>query len=97
MQVLSWLTLDLVTTTDQIKLVSNMMHIPIKNSLIFKEDHGTVLKLFKSDSSNQPLQKNLIHSIEARESKDGSPFVYDEEREMIFYGTSQGVVAIDYE
>jgi len=51
-QVLSWLALDLVTTTDQIKLVSNMMHIPIKNSLIFKEDHGTVLKLFKSDSSN---------------------------------------------
>jgi len=75
---------------------SGIVYLPKRNKVVTKVAKGSILRLHKSDASNQSLYSNMVATTMTKVcDKSSGPMVLDQERSVIYIGTDKGVDVVD--
>jgi len=95
-KLLSTDNLELIKDLGTTALQSSIIYLEERKKLITKEIHSNLIKKINCGPDSIQKKFKLISSINAAESKvDNPPFEYDSKRNLLFYGHSSGVMAIN--
>jgi len=94
--VLSWITLKLVKETDKAGPVVNMFYLNKKHEMVTKVTKGHLLRLHKSDGTNQSLMNKTTSNTDIRPCDNSrAPFLYDDDKNLLYVGCEAGIDVVD--